>query len=121
VHTVVADAGRAALLPVTCDAVPDLAKAGELLHVNMDQVPRMLPLVALHWRFGFEISQPPETKALEHPGHGGEGSGQQPGDVPALEELVTKLHSLLQLMWIEPPPLSAANTASIHQWYRCHS
>jgi hypothetical protein len=75
VDTVVADAGRAALPPVTGDAVADLAKTGELFDVDMDQVSRMLPLVALHWRFGFEISQPPETKEVEHPGHGGEGSG----------------------------------------------
>jgi len=75
VHTVVADAGRAALPPVTGDSVADLAKTGELFDVDMDQVSGMLPLVALHWRFGFEISQPPETKEVEHPGHGGEGSG----------------------------------------------
>ena len=71
VDTVVADASRAALLAVAGDAVADLAKAGELFDVDMDQVSRMLPLVALHWRFGFEISQPLETKEVEHPGHGG--------------------------------------------------
>ena len=46
VHTVVADYGRAALLPVACNAVPDLAVASELsllrsslrLDVDMDQV-----------------------------------------------------------------------------------
>jgi hypothetical protein len=75
----------------------------------------MLPLVALHWRFGLEIPQPPETKAVEHPGHGGEGSGQQPGDVPEVEALVTELHGVLLLLRIERPTLGAANTASIRQ------
>ena len=115
VPTVVADAGRAALLTVACDAVDDLATAGELFDVDMDQVSGMLPLVALHWRFGLEIPQPPETKAVEHPGHGGEGSGQQPGDVPEVEALVTELHGVLLLLRIERPALGAANSASIRQ------
>jgi hypothetical protein len=94
---VLADPGRAALLSVAGDAVADLAKAGQLFDVDMDQVSRMFPLVALDWRFGLEIPQPPETKAVEHPGHGGEGSGQQPGDVPEVEVLVAEIHGLLQL------------------------
>jgi hypothetical protein len=114
-NTVVADAGRAALLPVTGDSVASLAKAGELFAVDMDQVSWMLPLVALDRRFRLQISQPLETKAVEHPGHGGEGSGQQPGDVPEVEALVTEIHGLLQLLWIERPTLAASNTVSIHQ------
>ncbi len=70
---------------------------------------------ALQWRFGLEIPQPPETQAVEQPGHGGEGSGQQPGDVRQVEALVTEIHGLLQLLWIERPPLAAANTPSIRQ------
>jgi hypothetical protein len=35
--------------------------------------------------------------------------------VPEVEALVTELHGVLQLLWIERPPLAAANTASIHQ------
>lgn len=95
-HTVVADAGRAALLPVSGDAVADLTKAGELLGVDMEHVSGMLPLVALQWRFGLEIPQPPEAKAVENLGHGGEESGQQPGDVPEVEVLVLEIHGLLQ-------------------------
>lgn len=45
--SVVADAGRAALLSVASDAVADLAKASQLLDVDMDQVSGMLPLVTL--------------------------------------------------------------------------
>jgi hypothetical protein len=46
---------------------------------------------------------------------GGEGSGEQPGDVPEVEALVTEIHGLLQLLWSERPPLAAANTPSIRQ------
>ena len=68
VHAVVADAGRAALLTVAGDAVPDLAKAGQLpllhrslrLDVDVDQVARPLPLVAVHWWFGVQVLQSPE-------------------------------------------------------------
>ncbi len=105
VHTVEADSGRAALLPVTGDAVVDLAKASELVDVDMDPVSGMLPLTALDWRFGLEITQPPETKAVEQLGHGGEGIGQQPGDVPQVEALVAEVLGLLQLLWIERLPL----------------
>jgi hypothetical protein len=35
--------------------------------------------------------------------------------VPEVEALVTEIHGLLQLLWIERPPLAAANTASIRQ------
>ena len=112
---VVADAGRAALLPVAGDAVADLAKASQLLDVDMDQVSGMLPLVALHWRFGVQIPQPPEPQAVQSSGHGGEGSRQQPGDVAQMQALMPELHGTLQVLRIERPPLGAANTASIRQ------
>jgi hypothetical protein len=50
VDTVVADADRAALLAVARDPMADFAEAGQLLDVDMDQDPGMLPLVALDWR-----------------------------------------------------------------------
>ena len=71
--TLVADAGRAALLAIACEAMADFAEAGQLLDVDMDQVSGMLPLEALYWRFGLLIPQPPQTKAIAHPGHGGDG------------------------------------------------
>jgi hypothetical protein len=46
VDTVVADASRAALLAVAGDAMTDLAKAGKLFDIDMDQVSGMVPLVA---------------------------------------------------------------------------
>jgi hypothetical protein len=71
-HTVVAVTGRAVLLQVTGRAVADLVKAGELYDIDMDQVSGVVSLVAMHWRFGLEIPQPPETKAIVHHSYGGE-------------------------------------------------
>jgi hypothetical protein len=79
----------------------------------MDQVTRRLALVALHWRFGLQISQPPEPQAVQSSGHGGEGSRQQPSDVAHVPALVPELHGALQVLRIKRPPLGAANTASI--------
>jgi hypothetical protein len=123
VDAVVANARGAALLAVAGDAVTDFAKAGELLllrrslrlDVDMDQVSGMLPLVALDWMFGLEIPQPPQTKAVENPGHGGERCCQKPRDVAEVQPLMPQLYGLLQMPWIERPPPSAANTTSIHQ------
>ena len=57
VHAVVADAGRAALLTVAGDAVADFPESSQLpllrrslqLDVDVDQVARPLPLVAVDW------------------------------------------------------------------------
>ena len=98
VDTVLADAGRTALLPITSDVMANLAEAGQLFDVDRDQVSGMLPLVALDWMFGLEIPQPPQTKAIEHPGHGGEGCSQQPGDGAEVEPLVTEIQGMLQLL-----------------------
>jgi hypothetical protein len=52
---------------------------------------------------------------MEGPGPGGERSRQQPADVAQVQPLVAEVHSALQFVWIERPPLAAVNTASIHQ------
>ena len=95
--------------------MPDLAKAGQLLVVDVDQVSRPLPLLTLNRSFGLKISQPPEPKTVKHPGHGGERSGQKPGYIPQVQPLMTEPHGGLLLLRIEHPPLVSANTASIHQ------
>jgi hypothetical protein len=115
VHTVVADAGRAALLTVAGDVVADPVKAGQLLDVDVDQVARRLALAALHWRFVLQIPQPPEPQGVQNSGHGGEGNRQQPGDVVHVQSLMPQLHGALEVLRIERPPLCAANTASIRQ------
>ena len=100
-HAVVTNAGKAAMLTVTGDAVVDLAKASELFDVDVDQVSGMLPLVALHWRFGLQISQAPQSQGVEHPCHGGEGTGRQPGDVAQVQALNPELLGILQVLRIE--------------------
>jgi hypothetical protein len=81
----------------------------------MDQVSGMLPLVTLDRRLGVQVAQPAQPQAVHSSGHGGEGSGQQPGDVPEVEALVTELHGVPLLLRSERPPLAAANTPSIRQ------
>ncbi len=123
VHTVVADAGRAALLTVAGDAVADPVKAGQLpllrrslrLDVDVDQAARGLVLVALHWRFGLQIPQLPEPQAVQSSGHAGEGSRQPAGDVAHVQALMPELHGALEVLRIKRPPLGAGNTASICQ------
>jgi hypothetical protein len=77
----------------------------------------MLPLVALDRMFRLQVSEPPQTKMIEHPGHGGEGSGQQPGDVPEVEALVTEIHGLLQLLRNQSQPASLPQAGiSAYAW-----
>ncbi len=115
VDPVVSDASRAALLPVVCDAVTNLAEAGQLLDVDVNQIAGPLPFVALNRRLWIKVSQPAQPQAVQRSGHGGEGSRQQPGDVSQVEPLMAQLNGALQMLRIEPPPLVAANTASIGQ------
>ena len=79
----------------------------------MDQVARRLTLVALNRRSGLQVSQSPEPQAVQSYGHGGEVSDQQPGDVAQVQALMPELHVTLQVLWIERPPLGAANTAAV--------
>jgi hypothetical protein len=53
VNLVIADAVGPSLLPVSRDPVTHPAEASQGLDVDMDQVTRSLPLVALHRWFGF--------------------------------------------------------------------
>jgi len=79
----------------------------------VDKVAGSLPLVPPDWRLGLEVPQASETQTAECPGHGRDGSLEQPGDVPEVQALVTEIHSVLQLLRIERPPLGAANTPTI--------
>ena len=112
---VVADAVGAAPLPVSGDAVAHLPKPSQGLDVNVDQVSWPLPLVALHWNLGLQVPQTPQAQTAESSGDGGEGRLQQPGNVAEVEPLVAKIHGVLEKLWIERPPLAAANTPTIRQ------
>lgn len=112
-NQVVADTSGAALLPFACDTVTDPAEASQLFHVDMDQVTRRLALVALDRRLGLQVALPPQSQAVQGSGHGGEGSRLQPADMAQVQPLMAQLDGVLEAIWIERPPLAAANTSSI--------
>ena len=74
VDPVVSDASRAALLPVACDAVTNLAEEGQLLGVDVNQIAGPLPLIALNRRPWIKVSQPAQPQAVQRSAHGGERS-----------------------------------------------
>ncbi len=88
VDPVVTDASRAALLPVSCDAVSHLAEAGQLLDVDVNQVAGPFPFVALNRRLWLQVSQPAQPQAVQRSGHGGERSREQPGNVTQVQPLM---------------------------------
>jgi len=118
---VVADAVGAPLLAIAGDAVAHLPEPRQRLDVNMDQVAWVLPLVPLHWNLGLQVPQTPQPQKAESPGNAGEGRLQQPGNVTEVEPLVAEIHGVLETLWIERPPLGAANTPTFHQrgWTAC--
>jgi hypothetical protein len=75
----------------------DLAKAGELFDIDVDQVAWHLPLVALHRRFWVQVSQPAQAQPIEGSRDVGEGGLQQPGDVAEVQALMPELHGALQV------------------------
>ena len=91
----------------------NLAEAGQLLDVDVNQIAGPLPFVALNRRLWIKVSQPAQPQAVQRSGHGGEGSREQTGDVSQLEQLMAQLNGALQILRIKRPPLVATNTASI--------
>jgi hypothetical protein len=64
VGPVATDNSGAPLLSITGDAVTHLAKAGQLLDVDVDQVARRLAPITLHHRFGLQVPQPAQAPGL---------------------------------------------------------
>lgn len=100
----VADAIGAPLLAVSGDPVAHLPEPGQGFHVDVDQVSRLLPLVALYRNLWLQFLNRPRPSRLRAPGDGGEGRLQQPGDVPQMQALVPEIHGVLQLLRIERSP-----------------
>jgi len=115
VDLVIVDAIEASLLSFAGDPVAHLAKASQGFDVDVDQLYSPLPLVALHRNLGLQIPQASKTELAKHPGDGGEGSLQQPGDVPEVQPLVAEIHGVLQLLLLELAPLCKAHAGSICQ------
>jgi hypothetical protein len=80
-NSVVSDASRAALLSIACDAMSHPAEASQLLDIDVNQVARAFPFVALNRRLWLQVSQPAQPQAVQRSGHGGERSREQPGDM----------------------------------------
>jgi hypothetical protein len=62
-----------------------------------------------------QVFQAPQTHGFESAADGGKRKGQQAGDAPEGAALMAQGNGALQMLWIERPPLAAANTATIHQ------
>lgn len=107
--------GAGAQPAITGDPVADTLKAGQLFGVHVDHVGRSGPLVAPHRLSWLQVLEAAQSYRLENPAHGGERCGQHPGDTARGAALMTEGDGVLQLLWIECPPLGAANTESIHQ------
>ena len=103
---------------ISGDPVTNPLKAGELFGVDVDHVAWPCPLVATYRLDRLQILEPAETQGLEHPANGRKRCPQHPGHSSERAALMAEVNSSLQLLWIERPPLAAANTASIHQCSR---
>jgi hypothetical protein len=68
-----------------------------------------------HWLGKLQVLESSETEGFEHPANGGKRCSQDPGHSFERAALMALVNGALQLLWIERPPLGAANTASIHQ------
>jgi len=100
---------------VTRDPVTDPLKAGQLLGIDVDHVAWPRPLIAAYRLSWLQVLESAEAHGLEHPTDGGEWRRQHPGHSSERAALMAEVNGALQLLWIERPPLAAANTASIHQ------
>ena len=78
-----AGAARLALLPVAGDAMADALEAAELLDVDVDQLARLLPLVAADRLGRLERRDAIEAEALEDAADGRRRDAQFGGDLLA--------------------------------------
>jgi hypothetical protein len=95
--------------------VTDAIEPGQLFDVHVDHVARPCPLVSPHRHRWLQVFQAPQTHGIESGADCGKRKGQQAGDAPEGAALMAQGNGTLQMLWIERPPLAAANTASIHQ------
>jgi len=96
--------------------VTDTLQAGQLFGVGMDHVAGPCPLIEAHRLSRLQILEPAKPYGREQPTNGGERSCQHPGNATESAALMAEINGVLQLLWIERPPLGAANTTSIHQF-----
>jgi hypothetical protein len=90
-------------------------KAGQLFGVDMNHVPRLLPLVSLDRLFGLQVAQPAKAKGVHGPAHGREGHLEQSGDPPERASLMPQDNGLFQSPLIQGPLLAVAHAPPIGQ------
>jgi hypothetical protein len=111
----VARTSRAANAPIASDPVPDAIKPGQLFDVDVDHVARLRPLVSPYRHWWLQLFKAAQAKGFEGATDSGERQGQQACDATEGAALMAQGNGALQMLWLERPPLAAANTASIHQ------
>ena len=85
------------------------------LGVDMNHVPRLLPLVSLHRLLGVQVAQPAKAKGVHGPVHGREGHLEQAGDPSERASLMPQVNRLLQSPLIQGPLLAVAHAPPIGQ------
>lgn len=95
--------------------MPEPFERDKLFGVDMNHVARLLPPVPPHQRLGVQVSQPSEAQGLHDPSDRGEGGSLGHDDSPEGAELVPEVQSVVELLRVKCPTLSAANTASIRK------
>ena len=76
---------------VTGDAMADLVKTPELLDVDVQQLARVLTLVALHGLVGAQVAQPRQAGSTQYPADGGPRHAHVRRDARLQEELAAQL------------------------------
>lgn len=102
------------MLTVNGDEVRQLAEEVLLVDIDVDQKSVEVRLIALDGGLGLKFPQAakPQTK-VENTGQSGEGSDEQPSNVPQVQTVMAHLYSVLLLRQIESPPMAESNSASI--------
>lgn len=80
---------------VAVDAVTDRADTAQRLHIEVNELPGMLALIAQRWGIGsFEQTEARESDPAQHRGDGGARHAQALRDLPPGQPLAAQLHDL---------------------------
>src|SRR5665213_3730439 len=82
---------------IGADTVAGLAEPAELFDVDVDQLSRMLALIADHRLSRLQVLEPAQARGSKHSAHRGRRDLDLPGDLLAREALATQRDDLLNL------------------------
>ena len=100
---------------LSSDAMADAVDPAEFLDVDMDELARMLALVAAHRLGGLESGQAIEAEALENAADGGGGHTNLEGDLLAGQPLAAQGFDLLDNHRRRRPPQAARPRRPVFQ------